>query len=247
MSEAVRVVQTEFLTILDGLLAPEHCKALWNHFQMQSFRRIDALGMQGEWLLEDSGVLRGPTVGWGQKWDAQYPTQSAVDDLMEAVAYAAEHFAPTVGQRGTDWEVFSAAATIYAGGQGRLWHRATNEDIGTWVYYAHPIWNVEWGGELFVAHERDVSEAYGAYLHRLLPMTDHPNPPPWKSHLDNQDANDLLMERGIGSYVAPKPNRLVIVKGGTPQAIAKVRPAAGRHVHASVGGVFKKRDRPVPS
>ena len=247
MSEAARVVQTEFLTIVDNLLLPEHCKALWNYFQLQSFRRIDALGMQGQWLLEDSGVLRGPTVGWGRKWEAQYPTQSAVDDVMEAVAYAAEHYATTVGQRGTDWEVFSAVATIYAGGQGRLWHRATEEDIGTWVYYAHPIWNIEWGGELFVAHERDVSAAYGAYLHRLLPMTDHPDPPPWKSHLDNEDANELLMERGIGSFVAPKPNRLVIVKGGTPQAIAKVRASAGRHVHASMGGVFKKRDPPGPS
>src|SRR5258708_25944727 len=98
---------------------------------------------------------------------------------MEAVAAAAEQFAATVGKRGADGEVFSAFASIYAGGQGRLWHRATDEDIGTWVYFAHPIWNVEWGGELFVAHERDVSAAYGAYLHRLLPIDGHPDPPSW--------------------------------------------------------------------
>src|SRR5258706_10308640 len=100
MSEAVRVVQTEFLTIVDNLLLPERCKALWNFFQMQSFRRIDALGMQGQWLLEDSGVLRGPTVGWGRKWEAQYPTQSAVDPVMEAVADVAGQFAATGRPRG---------------------------------------------------------------------------------------------------------------------------------------------------
>jgi hypothetical protein len=49
------------------------------------------------------------------------------------------------------------------------------------------------------------------------------------------------MERGLGSYLAPKPNRLVVIKGGTPRAIAKVRPSAGRHVRASFGGFFVRK------
>jgi hypothetical protein len=71
-------------------------------------------------------------------------------------------------------------------------------------------------------------------------MADHPNPPPWKSHLDNQDANRLLMERAVGAFVAPKPNRMVIIRADTPRATAKIRASAGRQVHASVGGVFKR-------
>jgi len=71
-------------------------------------------------------------------------------------------------------------------------------------------------------------------------MAGLPDPPPWKSHLDNDDATELLMARGIGSYILPKPNRLVVIKGGTPHAIAKVRASAGRHVRASVGGFFKR-------
>jgi hypothetical protein len=71
-------------------------------------------------------------------------------------------------------------------------------------------------------------------------MEGFPDPPAWKSHLDNRDANELLMARGVGSYVVPKPNRLVVIKGGTPHAIAKVRASAGRHVRASIGGFFKR-------
>jgi hypothetical protein len=34
---------------------------------------------------------------------------------------------------------------------------------------------------------------------------------------------------------------MVVIKGGTPYAIAKVRPSAGRHIHASVAGAFKRK------
>ena len=241
MSDAPRLtVQNEFVTVLDDVLpVPQH-DALWNLFQIQTFQRVDALGMQGQWLLEDSGVLRGPTTGWDRRWDAQYPTKTPLDPLMKAVADAAPTVAATIGQRGKDWKAFSACPTLYVAGQGRLWYRDDDEDAGSWIYFAHPQWNIEWGGELFVAEERAVPREQGVFLHRLRPMADHPDPPPWKSHLDNEDANRLLMQRGIGSFVAPKPNRLVIIKAGTPQSIAKVRPSAGRNVHASVGGVFKK-------
>lgn len=244
MSEAARVtVQTDLCTIVDDLLLPQQCDALWNFFQLQSFQRVDALGMQGQWPLEDSGVLRGPTVGWSRKWDAQYPTKSPIDLIMKALVDAADQFAATVGKKGETWRVFTAAPTIYVAGQGRQWHRDADDDVGSWVYYAHPEWNIEWGGELFLSPQL-VPPEFGVFLHRLRPMEDHPDPPAWKSHLDNDDANRLLLETGIGSgigsFVAPRPNRLVIVKGGTPQAQAKVRPSAGRHVHATIGGVFKK-------
>lgn len=237
------VAQTPLFTVLDGVLGAEQRDRLWNYFQLQPFQRVDALGLQGQWLLEDSAVLRGPTVGWGQAWDAQYPTKTPIDDLMKAVADAAPHFAATAGARGAEWDVFSAAPTLYAAGQGLVWHRDGDDDTGSWIYYAHREWNIEWGGELFVAHESALPAEYGAFLHRLRPMAEMAAAPAWPSHLDNQDANQLLMERGIGSYIAPKPNRLVIVKGGAPYAIAKVRPSAGRQVHASVGGSFKRRDR----
>jgi hypothetical protein len=50
------------------------------------------------------------------------------------------------------------------------------------------------------------------------------------------------MARGLGSYVSPKPDRLVLIRSGTPYALAKVRASAGRQVLATVGGVFKRRE-----
>jgi len=240
MSDAGRVTfQSEFFTVVDDVLEPDSRDALWNYFQLQPFQRIDALGMQGQWPLEDSSVLRGPTVGWDRCWDAQYPTKTPIDSLMRAVFDLAVKADGTLGRYGEDWKAFNASAAIYVSGQGRMWHRDADDDAGSFVYYGHPEWNIEWGGELFLASELRAPSELGVYFHRLLPMADHPNPPPWKSHLDNEDANRLLMQRAMGSFVAPKPNRLVVVRANVPRAMAKIRASAGRHVHASVGGVFK--------
>jgi hypothetical protein len=232
--------QTDFFTVMDDVLAPEVWERVWNYFQVQPMNPVHALGMQGHWLIEDSETLRGPTIGWGHKWDGQYPTGAPIDDVMKAVVDCADLFAPSVGRHNVDWKVFSAMPTIYQAGQGLVWHRDSEDNTGSWIYYAHREWNIEWGGELLLSHARDVPREYGVYFHRLRPTGDLPVPPPWQSHLDNNDANRLLMDGGVGSYVAPKPNRLVVIKGGTPHAIAKVRPSAGRNIRASVGGFFKK-------
>jgi hypothetical protein len=233
--------QTDFFTVIDGLLDAGQRDRLWNYFQMQPFQRAESLDQQAHSLRDEGTILRGPTVGWGYKWDDEYPTQTVVDDVMKAIVDAGELFAPTIGRRSVDWEILSATPTILVAGQGHAWHRETDQHAGSWVYFAHREWNIEWGGELFVAHEKDIPDGYGPYLHRLRPMENLPEPPAWRSHLDNVDANELLMARGIGSYLEPKPNRLVVIKGGTPRSVAKVRPSAGRQVRASFGGFFVRK------
>lgn len=232
--------QTASYTVIDDLLPPAARDRLWNYFQIQPMNPVRQLGLQGHWLLDDGETLRGPTVGWGHKFDAQYPSGAPIDDVMKALVDCAALYEPSVGQHNVDWKVFSAMPTIYQAGQGLVWHRDSEDNTGSWIYYAHPDWNVEWGGELLLSAARDLPREGGVYFHRLRATPDLPAPPPWQSHLDNSDANELLMATGFGTYVAPKPNRLVVIKGGTAHAIAKVHAAAGRHVRASIGGFFKK-------
>src|SRR5258708_35216699 len=107
LSVATRVtVQNESFTVLDDVLGPEQRDALWNYFQWQPFQRIDALGMQGQWPLEDSGILRGPTVGWDRLWDAQYPTKTPLDHLLKAGFDPSDTFARPGGQLGEPWNAF---------------------------------------------------------------------------------------------------------------------------------------------
>jgi hypothetical protein len=240
-ADATVTSQDDFCTVIDGLLAPEAFNAVWNYLQTESLQRVEWMGLGGTWALEDGDVLRGPTVGWNHRWQAQYPTGTPIDDVMKALVDSAELIAASVGRYGVDWDAFSAMATLYRAGQGLYWHRDSEDNAGSFVYYAHPEWNVEWGGELLLSHSRDIPREYGACLHRLLPVPGLPDPPPWQSHLDNDDASRLLLSEGFGTLVMPKPNRLVVIKGGTPHTIAKVNASAGNQPRASIGGFIKKK------
>ena len=46
-----------------------------------------------------------------------------------------------------------------------------------------------------------------------------------------------LLEVGCGQFIAPKPNRLVLLSGA-PHMVAKVSAAAGQNIRASVAGFF---------
>jgi hypothetical protein len=245
MSTAKVTAQTDYFTVVDDLLPPATCDKLWNFIQVQPFRRVESMGKLGHWLIEDADTLRGPTVGWGHKWDAQFPSGSPMDDVMKAIVAHGDLIAGSVGKRDVDWQVFSALLTLYRVDQGLVWHRDSEDNTGSYIYYAHPEWDIEWGGELFLAHDLDIPRDRGVYFHRLLTTSQLPAPPPWLPHLDNDDANELLMAKGFGSFVAPKPNRLVAIRGGTPHTIAKVRAAAGNAVRASIGGFFKKLGVPL--
>ena len=54
---------------------------------------------------------------------------------------------------------------------------------------------------------------------------------------ETESYSERLLEVGCGQFIAPKPNRLVLL-AGAPHMVAKVSAAAGHHVRASVAGFF---------
>jgi hypothetical protein len=61
--------------------------------------------------------------------------------------------------------------------------------LGGFTFYAHKQWNAEWGGELLVSDEQGGQ-----------------TPTPF----DNSALSEQLLQRGMGTWIAPKPNRLVL-------------------------------------
>ena len=60
--------------------------------------------------------------------------------------------------------------------------------------------------------------------------------------LENDEENERLMDPGVGHYVLPKPNRLVLIASGNQHMIAKVSDAAGNNARAVYSGFFLKAD-----
>ena len=240
----IRTANDQFMVIDDFLPADQHVQ-MWRWFHVAPFFPNDVRGLHGAWRLDDGRVMRGPDVYYGavaakvaagHPGAFAHPTGTALDLLLQAFSEHGDTYAALVGREGPDWRTMAAAPRLYERNSSLYWHRDTPSVVtGSCTYYAHPTWNVQWGGELFIADDTDLDipdrngpsmiapkDVMGRGLVQL------------SGHLDNTEVNAALMENGCGHYVMPKPNRLVVMRTGNPHMISKVQPAAGDHVRASV-------------
>ena len=139
-----------------------------------------------------------------------------------------------IGTQGQDWEYFFARSYIYPAGTGLSWHRDNeNNASGAYVYYAHPHWDPQWGGEFLVAplktrHVKFPKKQLYEGGEKFI-----------GSHIDNAHEIEPLMEEGLGTYIMPKPNRLVFLTSGVMHCIKKVDMAAGNKMRGTIQGFFQ--------
>jgi Rps23 Pro-64 3,4-dihydroxylase Tpa1-like proline 4-hydroxylase len=102
---------------------------------------------------------------------------------------------------------------------GLEWHSDTGW-LGAFVYYVHPVWRSSWGGELLVA-------ADDATPSGIAPAA----AADWRRDVET-------VCRTGGAFICPRPNRLVLLRGGTLHCIKKVESGAGPSFRASLSGFF---------
>lgn len=51
---------------------------------------------------------------------------------------------------GEDWNAFSLTTFLYSAGGGLGWHEDDAQYKGAYIFYAHPEWKSNWGGEFCV-------------------------------------------------------------------------------------------------
>jgi len=231
--------------VIDDFLPQAEFEQVWRWFQVAPFFPNDMQGLRGAWRLDDGRVMRGPDVyyGGGAEKAASahpgsfvFPTGTGLDLLIQAFCAHNDKYADLVGVERTDWLTLAAAPRLYERGSSLYWHRDTPAVVtGSCTYYAHPTWNIQWGGELYIAHPdaRNIPESHGPSMISPKEVMGR-GTVPMSGHLDNTEANEALMETGMGYYLMPKPNRLVVMQTGNPHMISKIQPAAGDHVRASV-------------
>src|SRR5690606_2320235 len=88
-----------------------------------------------------------------------------------------------------EWTSIVGRPYVYPRGTGLSWHVDDHElYAGAFVYYAHPVWNAHFGGELLVAE------------------TDGEGLPIMAYRFETEQYSDQLLEVGCGNFVLPKPN-----------------------------------------
>lgn len=243
---------TDQFAVIDDFLEPKQFELLWRYFQTAFYLSVDYHGLKGHWRLDDGRVMRTADIYYGEneqdikrafKGTLIYPTQLGIDLLIRRVIEQAPKFKDLIGSEGTDWASITAGTRLYERNSSLYWHRDSPISLtGSCTYYGHPTWNIQWGGELYIADEieKPIPANYGPYINppvNVMGTQEKVSIPP---HLDNKEANKILMESGMGHFVMPKPNRIVILKTGTPHMLTKVNSAAGDHVRASTTLFFKR-------
>jgi hypothetical protein len=112
---------------------------------------------------------------------------------------------------------FSLMAHGYRAGAEIDWHMDYSS-ICSYSYYVHSHWEPNWGGNLLVA--------------------DHSTPDEFGNNLTVFETNHSVHNPGFGTWYAPLPNRLVIIKK-VFHKVERVDQAVGSNMRLSFTGFYK--------
>jgi hypothetical protein len=222
--------------VVDDFLPDEQFRALWSFLQTEEYRFVHVPDVRGVWRVTDGLPMTGSSSAAFCAPPAEvlppetpveelpfflHPRGKPIDVVTDAIEAMGTQIEPWAGRRGHDWAALTSTPYIYPQGTGLGWHDDGGNYSGAFAYYAHPSWSASWGGELLIARDDN-----------RVPRVEERQK--WAA----SHQNAALLEVGLGRFVMPKPNRLVVLRGHTFHTIARVSPAAGDNVRAIVGGFF---------
>ena len=231
-----RITQTtQQFMVIDNFLSKDTHHQIWEHLQSVKYEYVHTDKWIPAFHMADKAPLWGePALSHEYSKNTQfpvYPLGNAMDLFFKDVLELLPDIQPLVGEEGKDWAYFFARPYIYPAETGLRWHTDGKYSApGAFVYYAHPYWSPYWGGELLIDAPK---ESYK----KVAALGDFENAK--KSSFSSSQHEQVIMEDGIGSYVLPKPNRLVILKGGPYHTIKKVDSSAGDNLRVTIQGFFQ--------
>lgn len=233
------VTRTSQFCVFDNVLSPNDFELLSNYVYDEDYqsvhpqKREKVFSLYEGTPLNSTAVFSHKPIGNDMKEHKVYPTNTGIDIFFECILSRSEMLTEWIGRKSIDWEMFTAKAFLFPQGAGLSWHDDRKNKTGSYIFYTHSSWNTQWGGELLIADETVKN------INSLLVETIRlPEGKVVKQNLDNTYENQKNTEVGVGHYIFPKPNRLVVIASGNWHKINKVSSAAGNHFRCSISGFF---------
>ena len=231
MASARSSHSTSFV-VYDDILAPELLAGMQRHLQDEPFEEVHASGgYRRTWSVVDGRPLRGPLILRPDPRPKaaelpQSPVNPGVDRLLDVVEALAARHESLVGRVGDDWEGIAARSWLYPPGSGLGWHDDHLSYTGAFVFFAHPRWLLDWGGELMLLDEAAPKGTLAEGVHPSALL-----------------APRLLPLGPGGSFVTASTNRLVFLRSGVTHRVAPVSGLAGHELRTTISGFFLRRAR----
>ncbi|HEX4420779.1 MAG TPA: hypothetical protein VH165_22845 [Kofleriaceae bacterium] len=227
--------------ILDDVLSSDQLAGFWRHLNETEYNPVNRTVFKGQWKEADGTPVESklsivasnlpiqnmlpPALAQAAAQIATfYPTRSPLDAVIDATRQCAQQFPDLVGKEQADWLGLTARLYKYPVNTSLSWHMDERLYTGAFIYYGHPVWDLKWGGELLIAD---------AFDRKALAKPTDP-----AAAEDGRPRDEVLMSEGLGHYVSPKPNRMVLLAPEVPHMITKVHPDAGERFRASIAGFF---------
>ena len=204
------VTENAQFRVQDGVLSPQAFADLQRLLGEATFEKVHQPGRGYAWRPEDGE----PTATPPCFHDSPEPWASPLFEVL----LQPEAFLPLVS---TTWKAVSARAFKHSAGSGLSWHTDDPGYAGAWIYFAHPAWDCHWGGELLMADPSCQGRQWRQSGEASL-----------------RSETALVGEVGVGSWLFPKPNRLVVIAAGQMHRVNPVTAGAGGQARTTVSGFF---------
>lgn len=212
----------ERLWITDSVLSPHESQAVTEWHASQVFRNVSHSNEGVRALFDGPGHFASTLI-----WDAKEQTDARLDStenlIVDAIRAEAGRAADLIGCEGIDWTRFTLTPWIHGVGSQLGWHTDKLEEgperVGAYVWYVHPVWEFQWGGEFTL-----INSGLAAGI------------PAEKAGSWSQP--DVVAHAPDPTMVLPRPNRLIIFPTDTYHCVRRIDVTAGDRVRRTLTGFF---------
>jgi len=209
--------------INDNVLPPDEFANLWRQIQTLRFY-FPERPWNKVWQITDPPPVSSDRFFWSQR-PLPYGLDIIANKFVEA--FQSSNYYGSEGDAWTD-----IVFTVYLNGRGsRLMpHADAPHYVGAALYYAHPTWSSSWGGELVFPD--------------VPPLEERGTPGPLNGSLFTALEDECFTRSGTGTYVAPTPNRMVLIRPNTWHRTFPVDIDAGNRLRCSISAfILQKKDQ----
>lgn len=251
-------LQAPTFSVYDDVVSEAAFQGVWQYVQRENYQWVHAQLWHKAWRLWDGAPMTGPATfsdeatarianglparpqpGEPPAQFPLYPSGRHIDEVIRAVLQQSADWGDLVGTQGRDWMGLTAKPFLYPQGAGQSWQLETLGVTGSYTFFAHPEWNVAWGGEVMFSEDSLARENTAASTDDdARQKAAREAALGGGQHLDNRRENALLSRVGMGYFIYPKPNRLIVAAATAPYTMNLVKSAAGDRTHCTISGYF---------
>lgn len=131
---------------------------------------------------------------------------------------------------------FAMRCHAYPVGSKNPWH--TDLGATTYTYYLHKEWAINWDSTLLVLPKDSVKYKQAMKVLEGTKRYDSYNDLVSLELFQQKEKFAPLLEHGMGYFVSPKPNRLILINKNTVHGVTRVDPDAGQNLRITLTGFF---------